>query len=177
MTRNEKLQEIAFATIMALLACGLFLAGIRKHGERVKEANEKELAFVCDNPVCNCGERCACEDCQCGLEALKDEIEQIERRKQEKQQPAPVQARIVMHSIVPCPACDADKAGFGEWLNQGWSIEIIDDGAGLPGKLYPWYEVYDADGVEFSFVGRLNVQSFSENKRKAMQNAASTNRP
>ena len=176
MNRKERVQEIVFAAVMALLASGLFLVGIRKWEDEAKEREERAVSLICVNPLCNCGEQCHCEDCQCGLEAVQKELDRMKRDRDYKESQQLRVARIVMHTIPSCVACEQDKAKLGVWVEKGWRVEIVDDGQGIPGKLYPWYEVEDADGVDFSFVGRLTPESFSANKRKAVNDVSGANR-
>jgi hypothetical protein len=169
MTHKERLQEMLFAAFMLAIGGCLFLSGIYKP-ESKKDAYDE----VCINPLCNCGEICDCEGCECNLESIYKEIHKQDKPADPEESPK-IEAIITMHSIASCPACDADKATFGVWMNRGWKIEIVDDGSGMPGKLYPWYEVQDSDGVRFSFIGRLTPQTFSANKEKAVKNATGTN--
>jgi hypothetical protein len=175
MNRKERVQEIVFATVMALLASGMFLVGIRKWEDDAKEKEARDASVLCINPLCDCGERCFCDGCECNLDALQKELNRNEPNNEQKVAPVRV-ARIVMHTIPSCVACEQDKAKLCIWVEKGWRVEIVDDGQGIPGKLYPWYEVEDADGVDFSFVGRLIPESFSANKRKAVNDVSGTNR-
>jgi|GEM_PF-6897656 len=146
---------IVIIALVGVVGCELPLSVSKKRKEQSEQLEQvlDELSKTCPNPVCDC-EKCDCKDCECNLE---DEV------------PAVV-ATITMHSIEACPACKLDKANFCIWLEQGWRVEILDDGQGEPGKLYPWYEIKDGDGLQFSFTGRLTKEAIERGRNAARSN-------
>ena len=84
-------------------------------------------------------------------------VAQVEAPKQEpvKQVPA-VQKTLIMHTMTPCVWCRTDKANIIPiWKARGYTIGYVDEGQGLPGNKYPWYEITDETGTKKIHVGSL----------------------
>lgn len=80
----------------------------------------------------------------------------------EAQKPEPVkqvpaaQKSLVMHSTDWCVYCRTDKAKIiPVWLRKGYNVTYVDDGKGVPGQTYPWYEITDETGTKKIHVGSL----------------------
>lgn len=69
---------------------------------------------------------------------------------------------VIVHSIDNCVWCIRDKRDvLPGWKAQGWKIVLPNtkDGNEVPvsGQLYPWYEVYDNNGVRKVHIGSLRT--------------------
>jgi hypothetical protein len=75
----------------------------------------------------------------------------------EKQAPV-AQKSLVMHSMTPCIYCRTDKAKIIPiWIAKGYNVTYVDDGRGVPGQHYPWYEITDETGNKKIHVGTLGA--------------------
>jgi hypothetical protein len=75
------------------------------------------------------------------------------------EQPAPVAKKtLIMHSTDWCVYCRTDKAKIiPVWLRKGYNVTYVDDGKGVPGQTYPWYEITDETGTKKIHVGSLSA--------------------
>ena len=75
-----------------------------------------------------------------------------------KPQAPVVQKTLVMHTTSWCKYCRSDKAKIiPVWLTKGYNVTYVDDGNGVPGQLYPWYEITDETGNKKIHVGSLSA--------------------
>ena len=119
----------------------------------------------CSNAACPC-EDCTCKDCKCGIEP-EQEAGSPGKVPEKSFGNVPQKPLLRMHTMQGCKQCEIDKLQFGTWLNNGWRIEVFDDGAGEKGKMYPWYEVTETSGKQYSFVGPLSPQKVERERRNA----------
>lgn len=75
-----------------------------------------------------------------------------------KEDKAPVAVRtLVMHTMSPCVWCRKDKAEIiPAWISLGYNVTYVDEGKGIPGNRYPWYEINDQNGKRVH-IGTLRV--------------------
>ena len=148
-----------FAMVFGLLLAVVLSCLLTKKVDPPKEIDPK-----CSNAACPC-EDCTCKDCKCGIEP---EQESGSPGVPEKAFGNPPQKPLLkMHTMIGCKQCEIDKAQFGAWLDNGWRIEVFDDGAGEKGKIYPWYEVIETSGKKYSFVGPLSPEKVERERRNA----------
>ena len=63
---------------------------------------------------------------------------------------------VIQHSMRGCAPCAVDKRVIlPKWRTRGYNVLEIDEGNGIPGSRYPWYEVFDKDGNQRIHVGSL----------------------
>lgn len=159
-----------WAICAAMFAAFVLMLKVKTDAERQQKFDEI-VASLCDNPVCDCELPCQCDHCECGLVPVEPEPQ-----KQEPAKPKPV---VWLHTIDNCPPCNVEKGRAFAWANwaqqQGWEFAIFDDTPGDRGKLYPWYEVRDSEGFEFSVIGQLTPQTILQQRDRA-KNAASSSR-
>lgn len=159
----------------AILAAVILFFKAKIDAERQADF-DRMVASLCDNPVCDCAVPCECDNCECGLVPLDPPKP---APKPQKQEPAKLAPRVWLHTIDNCPPCNVEKGrafAWADWAKQhSGEFAIFDDSPGEPGKLYPWYEVRDSEGFEFSVVGQLTPQSILRERDRA-KNAASSDR-
>lgn len=101
------------------------------------------------------------------LEAIRLPKEQVEISQEIKlpeqvppaAKPVPaVQKTLVMHTMDPCAWCRTDKAKIiPVWIAKGYNVSYVDEGRGIPGSRYPWYEITDDTGSKKIHVGTLGA--------------------
>lgn len=68
------------------------------------------------------------------------------------------QKTLVMHTMTPCVWCRSDKAKIiPVWVAKGYNVVYVDEGPGIPGNRYPWYEITDENGTKKTHVGSLSA--------------------
>lgn len=157
----------------AILAAVILFFKAKIDAERQADF-DRMVASLCDNPACDCALPCECDNCECGLVPL-DPPAPVPVPDPQKQEPAKLATRVWLHTINGCPPCVTEKGKSWMWLQQNWEFAIFDDSPGEPGKLYPWYEVRDSEGFEFSVIGQHTPESILRERNRA-KNAASANR-
>jgi len=65
---------------------------------------------------------------------------------------------VVQHTMNGCGWCDYDKRRIlPTWAAIGYTIKTVDEKSGIPGKSYPYYEIYGPNGEVQSHVGSLSA--------------------
>jgi outer membrane murein-binding lipoprotein Lpp len=78
----------------------------------------------------------------------------------------PVQPTILMHSGYNCGPCSAWIATrMPAYKQQGWRVQVVKETD--TNRPWPWYEVTDADGVQFQVDGPLDNAKFKAAKARA----------
>ena len=73
---------------------------------------------------------------------------------------------IIMHSGASCGPCNDWKAKqMPAWIRAGWDVQVLTEIASK--RMWPWFEVRDADGTSFEVDGALTVETFRAAKGKA----------
>lgn len=156
MNKNDK----NIVAVFGLLLVALFVWSFAKKVDAPKGIDSK-----CDNAACPC-EDCTCKDCKCGIES-EQEAGSPGKVPEKAFGSQPVKPLLKMYTMRGCKQCEIDKAQFGAWLDNGWRIEVFDDGAGEKGKIYPWYEVTETSGKKYSFAGPLSPEKVERERRNA----------
>jgi hypothetical protein len=153
MNKNDK----NIVAVFGLLLVALFVWSFVDHPE--------EIDSKCSNAACPC-EDCTCRDCKCGIEP-EQEAGSPGKVPEKSIGNTPQKPLLKMYTMQGCKQCEIDKLQFAAWLDNGWRIEVFDDGAGEKGKIYPWYEVTETSGKQYSFVGPLSPEKVERERRNA----------
>lgn len=90
-------------------------------------------------------------------QAAVDQVPETPKQEPVKQAPA-AQKTLIMHSTSWCVYCRTDKAKIiPVWVAKGYNVTYVDDGRGVPGQTYPWYEITDETGTKKIHVGSLSA--------------------
>jgi hypothetical protein len=161
MNKNDK----SLGAVVGLLI--IAVVGWSLYGDKI---SDRPSDPKCSNVACPC-ENCTCEDCKCGIEP-EQEAGSPGKVPEKSFGNLPEKPLLRMHTMRGCKQCEIDKAQFGAWIDNGWRIEVFDDGNGEKGKIYPWYEVRELSGKTYSFVGPLSPDKVERERR----NVTSSNR-
>lgn len=84
---------------------------------------------------------------------------QVPEQAKPAENPVPVAKKtLIMHSMTPCVWCRTDKAKIIPiWVARGYNVTYVDDGRGVPGQSYPWYEITDETGNKKIHIGTLGA--------------------
>ncbi len=76
-----------------------------------------------------------------------------------------VKPRIVMHSGASCGPCNQWKSKEqSKWERVGWTVDVLTE-TDSP-RAWPWFEIFDSDGLSFEVDGPLDNIKFKNAKQK-----------